>query len=287
MTSETLVTVIIPTLSNYEGLVKVTKWLLAYGYSTTIIDNQPTPAKKKLNDDKLITYLPQPQNLGFAAAINLGAKQLKTPWMLILNDDIEFLKKETLQKLIEVAEKNNWSAVSPALQKPTGETENLGYTVLPQGKVKLNYDPQLENLDGITAACLLIKTDVFKSLGGFDERFFAYLEDVDLFLRLKKAGRRFGIAQEIKVVHNHMTTSSKMGNFKQKMDLRNWNFLIIKNWDPKTLVNNFIPIVAERLRNLFGYLKATRNQHNWKSIYIVPKDLISITIDIFLFIFKF
>jgi len=35
----------------------------------------------------------------------------------------------------------------------------------------------------LTAACLLVKTEVFKKLGGFDESFFVYLEDVDFFLR--------------------------------------------------------------------------------------------------------
>ena len=255
MSFDTKVTTIIPTLSNQNGLKYLVDFLT--NTSLVIVDNQPTTTKKKFCQGKLVTYLPQDQNLGFAAAINLGAKYVQTPWILILNDDIEFLAKDTLEKLIKTAQRNNWSAVSPVLQKPSGETENLGYTVLPQGKVKLNYDPGLKNLDGITAACLLIKADVFNSLGGFDERFFAYLEDVDLFMRMKKAGFAFGIAQDIRVIHNHMTTSGKMGNFKQKMDLRNWWLVIIKNWDKKTILQNLGPILLERLRNFSGYLKAT------------------------------
>lgn len=250
-------TALIPTLSNTTGLKLVVGWLHERGYRTIVIDNAPTSAKKKFCQHHKATYLPQPQNLGFAAAINLGATHVTTPWMLILNDDIEFLKTDTLEKLIKIATHNNWSAISPVLQKPSGDIENLGYTVLPQGKIKLNYDPQLKDLDGITAACLLIKTDVFKSLNGFDERFFAYLEDVDLFIRLKKAGHNFGIAPEITVIHNHQTTSSKMGNFKAKMDLRNWWYVILKNWDQKTWLKYGPQILLERLRNLSGYLKAT------------------------------
>ncbi len=271
-----MITPIIPTLSNTAGLKKVVSWLDAQGYSTIVIDNQPSPQKKKFCHLKSVTYLPQTKNTGFAIAINLGAKHVTTPWMLILNDDIEFLDKNTLQKLIKAANQHHYSAISPVLQKPTGETENLGYTVLPQGKVQLNHDPQLKDLDGITAACLLIKTDVFKSLGGFDERFFAYLEDVDLFIRLKKAGHKFGIATEIKVIHNHLTTSSKMGNFKAKMDLRNWIFLIIKNWSLATLIHHLLPIISERLRNLWGYLKATLQAYGWRATYIIPQDLLII-----------
>lgn len=277
--------VIVPTLSNTKGIKYLVDFLSIDEIGLIIVDNKSTHQKHQLCNRKMVVYLPQPRNLGFAAAINLGAKQVDTPWMLILNDDIEFLNKNTLNELIKVAQTNNWVAVSPVLQKPSGEIENLGYTVLRQGKIKLNYDPEFNNLDGITAACLLIKTEVFKSLGGFDERFFAYLEDVDLFLRLKKAGHKFGIAQDITVIHNHMTTSSKMGNFKAKMDLRNWNFLIIKNWEVQTLLKHFIPITLERLRNLRGYLSATYHQHAWKALYIVPKELISIVIDLFHFVF--
>ena len=130
----------------------------------------------------------------------------------------------------------------------------------------------------------MIKTDVFRSLNGFDKRFFAYLEDVDLFLRLKKAGFTFGVAQEIKVIHNHLTTSSKMGNFKAKMDLRNWYFLIIKNWDKKTILQNLAAILLERWRNLSGYLKATIKAYGWQSIYIIPKELAMILFNIFSFL---
>jgi len=278
------ITAIIPTLSNTAGLKKVVTWLSDHGYQTIVIDNQPSPQKQKFCQLNKVIYLPQAKNMGFAAAINLGAKQANTPWMLILNDDIEFLEKDTLNKLIKVADHNKWVAISPVLQRPSGETENIGYQVLPHGKVQLNYDPQFKNLDGITAASLLIKIDIFKKLHGFDERFFAYLEDVDLFLRLKKAGFTFGVAQEIKVIHNHLTTSSKMGNFKAKMDLRNWYFLIIKNWDKKTIFQNLAAILLERWRNLSGYLKATIKAYGWQSIYIIPKELAMILFNIFSFL---
>lgn len=241
-----------------------------------IIDNQPTDTKQELAGADGVTYLAQKQNLGFAAAINLGAKQVNTPWMLILNDDIVFPGQNTLTNLIKTAVDSQWSAISPILHSPQGEIENLGYQVLLQGKIKLNHDPQLTDLDGITAACLLIKTDIFLELGGLDKRFFAYLEDVDLFMRLKTAGHKFGIAPKVSVTHNHLTTSNKMGNFKQKMDLRNWVFLIMKNWSKQDFLQNLGPLLIERLRNLSGYLKTTLKIHGLKSLWIIPIELITI-----------
>ena len=223
-----------------------------------------------------MTYLPQEKNLGFAGGVNKGAKNVETKWMLILNDDIEFenskiqiprskqipnskleiKNSEILQKLIQFAEKNYFDAVTPVLINPDGGVENYGYKLLPYGRIGLVKELtglRVNELDGLTAACLLIKTSVFKKLGGFDESFFAYLEDVDFFLRFKKAGYKMSIAN-VEVLHNHMTTTSTMGNFKAKQDMINWWRLFFKH--PGKFKFN-LEFIVERMRNLSGYLKAT------------------------------
>lgn len=254
--------VIIPTLNNVKGLKYLLNYFKDKPYTVVVIDN-----KKK--------------NLGFAGAVNKGAKDVKTKWMLILNDDIEFnevykvfkvhkvyKEKNKIEKIIEFAEENNLDAVSPILVNPNGEVENYGYKVLPYGKVELikknntndtNFYANAANyanrkIDGITAACLLIRTNVFKKLKGFDESFFAYLEDVDFFLRFKKAGYKMAISDNIKVLHNHMTTSKTMGNFKARQDMINWWRLYFKHKDRFKFNLKFI---VERLKNVSGFLKAS------------------------------
>ena len=111
-------------------------------------------------------------------------------------------------------------------------------------------------IDGITAACLLVRTEVFKKLGGFDESFFAYLEDVDFFLRLATLAqdRSFGIAYDVEVLHNHMTTTKTMGNFKARQDMVNWWRLFFKH--PKKFKFD-LDFIIERLRNVLGFVKAS------------------------------
>jgi len=88
--------------------------------------------------------------LVFAGGVNKGVENVKTKWMLILNDDIEFeevhkvykvrkvhKEEKTIEKLIQFAEKNNLDAVSPILRNPDGEVENYGYRLLPMGKIEL------------------------------------------------------------------------------------------------------------------------------------------------------
>ena len=283
-------TVIIPTLNNVKGLHYLLKYFKDKPYKVVVVDNKPNEEKKRIVMSyglgvRWIKYLSQKRNLGFAIAVNRGAKNIKTKWMLILNDDIEFESQKSkvksqnynlkvksyqsniLKELVKEAERKKLDAVSPVLRNPNGKVENYGYKVLPYGKVELVREltgsrvnptsPRLRGaseLDGLTAACLLVKTKVFRELKGFDEKFFAYLEDVDFFLRFKKVGYKLGLATNVEVLHNHMTTTKTMGNFKAKQDMVNWWRLYFKHRGKFKLDFKFI---IERLRNVSGFIKAS------------------------------
>lgn len=252
--------IVIPTYTNTKGLTSLLNQLSSYEGGVIVVDNKPDFDKKHLvrHTVKRGVYLPQEKNTGFAKAVNIGARQANSKWLLVMNDDIILPAVETIGQMVKKAEELKWTALSPILVNPEGKPENIGYTVLPIGKVKLNFDEKKNSskeLDGITAACMLIERSVFEKIGGFDESFFAYLEDVDLCLRLKKQGYVFGIITDMKVIHQHRQTSSQMGWFKEKQDLKNWMKVIGKNWDMKTIMTNCFGILVERGRNLSGLLK--------------------------------
>jgi GT2 family glycosyltransferase len=274
-----MLSVIIPTYTNDYGLFKLISQLKKIkDIEIIIVDNKPNKEKvdrfikfchpefisgskchPELVSGSHIIYLPQQKNLGFAKAVNLASKKAKGDWLLILNDDIEQMTENLINKMLNFAKKNHFDAVCPVLKKKTGEVENYGYKVLPIGRIQLitNHQSPITShqLDGLTAACLFIKKQVFEKIGGFDENFFAYLEDVDLFLRLKKKGFRFALNPNFFVIHNHMTTSSKMGFFKEKQDFINWIRVIIKNWGLKKIILHLPGIIIERGRNLSGLIK--------------------------------
>ena len=258
------ITAIIPTMLNDSGLFYLVQKLISEKIPIIIIDNQPNSKKHKLAKNKQITYLPQTKNLGFAAAVNLGVKAATTDWLLILNDDIELSKsslhewpsglswsenfKQLLAALISYAQINKLVAVSPVLANKQDKVENYGYRVLPYGKVELNFNPKISlsgnetkslswsgkfakgSIDGLTAACLLIRRDIFLKVHGFDKRFFAYLEDVDLFLTLNEQDYKFTVYPKLAVIHNHQTTSTNMKKgFKEWHDFKNWILLSTKH----------------------------------------------------------
>jgi len=265
---------VIPTLSNLDGLKDILMDLArTYPDAHVVIVNNRKSSLHNFVDISTyqlqIVVLDQGRNTGFAKACNDGAKTARELWspqyLIFLNDDIRFTT-EWLSDCIELMEKKKWFATTPLLKKPDGTLENLGYKVLPEGKIELlhttyniqntTYKIQHTSPDGLTAAALVINSKDFFLMKGFDERFFAYLEDVDLFLRAKKNGKKFGTTTSSFVVHHGQGTSSGMKTLKAWLDVKNWYLLIYKHWKREDYLKHGVDIATERLRNLSGLLKS-------------------------------
>lgn len=162
----------------------------------------------KGENNKIIKYFPKitvinnNKNSGYGPAINkailftFGNKE-NIKWFLILNNDLDF-KKNIISEFVNFAQKNNIDILSPKILDEKGriwfaggEIDNNRFTAgHTQGK-----------LDYLSGCCLLIKNEVFKKIGLFDEKYFLYYEDVDFCWRAKKAGFRLGIAEHFTVFH--------------------------------------------------------------------------------------
>ena len=124
------------------------------------------------------------RNLGYGRAVNLAAQRAEGEALVLLNDD-------------------SWqSAGSPPADRrhrvPDADYLNGEPVSILQGDVP---DPV-----GPTGAAAAFDREAFLSAEGFDERLFAYLEDVDLVLRLRRDGCRCGLATEARGTHRHSAT---------------------------------------------------------------------------------
>ena len=108
---------------------------------------------------------------------------------------------------------------------------------------------------GLSGTCLLIRKDIFEKVGMWDESFHSYLEDVDFAIRLHKAGYKVAPCLDAEVTHEHMATSSKMGLYKEKQDVKNWWRLTLKHPDVFIRNGNIFPLLVERARNMSGLVK--------------------------------
>jgi GT2 family glycosyltransferase len=160
-------------------------------------------------------YVRTASNRGFAGGANYGirnALDAGADYILLLNNDAT-VEPETLTEMVRVAQADAATGVVGAklLQMGAGERlESVGLRVdLRSGRLfetgfgeddRGQYD-QLTDVPAVTGAAMLLSRAVCEQLGGFDERYFSYLEDVDLCLRARRAGFQIRVAPQARVHH--------------------------------------------------------------------------------------
>jgi GT2 family glycosyltransferase len=191
------------------------------GNEILVVDNASSDGSLDMlrADFPEVRVLEQSRNLGFGAANNVAAAQARGEYLLLLNADA-WLETEALKRLHERLQREERLAlVAPTLLYPDGRRQ---FVWSPERGVAGEALQQLRNrfenrkwahgafmrrasrLVGrlwFTAACVLVRTEAFRVVGGFDERFFMYFEDVDLCVRLENAGWR--LAHEPDAVVRH------------------------------------------------------------------------------------
>ena len=80
--------------------------------------------------------------------------------------------------------------------------------ILPTDSYTLGDCSETTEIPAVSATCLMVERDFFLSLGGFDERFFLFMEDTDLCLRIGQAGRKIYFVPEAGAVHRWGTGAS-------------------------------------------------------------------------------
>ncbi len=199
-----------------------------------------TPIKKKLylidNSSKNtlqshfnhpdIAYIFVGKNIGFGSAHNLILDKINSNYHLILNPDIEF-KSGVIQTLISELDKDlETSFVTPKVLYPNNKLQFVcrkhpSFFDLINRKLKIskksihNNEYRNQNLEVafypefIHGCFMLFKTEDFKSINGFDERYFLYMEDADLCRKIDCKGKKKLYYPFVEVIHQHRKGSSK------------------------------------------------------------------------------
>lgn len=194
-----------------EVLKKTIESFLAVPLSKKLflIDNSPTNELKMFDNHPNIEYQFVGKNIGFGAGHNKVIEKIKnlSNYHLILNPDVTFTP-ETIPNLIEQLEKDNSLAmIAPKVLFPNGEhqyscrkypspKELLGRKFSLFGKTVAEGEYRDRDLskpfyaEYVTGCFHLYKTEDLITLGGFDERYFLYMEDVDICRKVDEMGKK-------------------------------------------------------------------------------------------------
>jgi N-acetylglucosaminyl-diphospho-decaprenol L-rhamnosyltransferase len=166
---------------------------------------------------------------GYGASVNRGARELSGQFLCVLNPDIRFFDDRFGPSLLHHFDDPRVGLVAPALRLRDGRLQDSArVTPTPVDLVMRRWvAPQLGavrtagDVDWVVGACFVVRREAWEAVGGFDERFFLYFDDVDLCQRLRRAGWRVRFDPAYEVEHAHQGASRRsLTSFATRQHMR-------------------------------------------------------------------
>lgn len=197
------------------------------------------------NEFPTIEIIQNDQNGGFAKGYNDALKKVESPYYLLLNSDVE-VSENWLVPLLKTMENPKIAGCQPKVLSFANKTkfEHAGaaggyldrnYYPFCRGRIFNETEKDTHQYDGeaevfwTSGACMLIRSELYHKVGGFDELFFAHMEEIDLCWRIKKLGYQFKIIPSSEVYHVGGGTLDYLSTKKTYLNFRNSLYMITKN----------------------------------------------------------
>ncbi len=193
-------------------------------FEIIVVENSLDNLTKKKIENKFSNteVLIPDKNLGYSGGVNLGIKQSKNNFVLVLVADVTFSTEmiQNLKKCIE--EFNNFTLLAPVYEN---ETVHKNFKIFHNNKInKLDLQNfKLIEVDEIDGACFVVNKKMFTSYKILDENFFLYYESTDLCHQLKKNNKKMYVVENLKFTHKGLASSKE--EYKLEIEInRNWHY---------------------------------------------------------------
>ena len=259
-------------------------------FKIILIDNEAQNSfPDEINKSEKIKIIKNENNEGFSKANNQGIKySIKNgfDYVLLLNNDT-LIKNDLIDSLIQQSSNLNQKIIQPLILNYDGtKIWNAGgkinnffgtFETLKKGKSFKNFKSDKNLTEWFTGCCVLIKLEIFNHVGYFDERFFAYYEDVDFSIRLKKMGYSIALMTNSYLQHYESASSKSInkseGNLSPHvhyLNIRNHILLLKKH--SKSF--NLIGVLLYQLVKIFSYLLYFLIRFRFNKFKMVSKGLV-------------
>ena len=206
-----LISIIIPNMDHVQILKKcidsVKKRSTYANYEILIVENN---SKKKSTFGYYKTVMGQYSNVrviqwkgmfNYSAINNFAVREARGEYLIFLNNDIEIISPNWIEEMLMFAQRGDVGAVGMMLYYPDNTVQHAG-VILGIGGIaghshkyfdrrESGYMSRMtlaQNLSAVTAASMMVRTSVFHSVGGFDESLPVAFNDVDLCMKIRRAG---------------------------------------------------------------------------------------------------
>lgn len=271
-----LISVVIP---NYNGafyletcLRSLTKQTYT-GFEVIVVDNASEDESVRIAAKSVpgLVLLAMTQNLGFAGAVNEGIREAHGEWVAVLNNDTE-ADPEWLARcmaaaanhpeasflacrIMDIARRDRIYGAGDCFLR-AGIGYRLGQEIADRGE----YHTEREVFSPCGCAALY-RRSVLREMGGFDERFFAYLEDVELGLRMQAAAHRGWYVPDALVYHcGGATSGGEFSPLAVQLRTRNALLLLAKTLPGEMIRRCAFPILFAQL---FWFLRVIAHGRLW------------------------
>jgi GT2 family glycosyltransferase len=254
-----------------------------------VVDNaspDPIPSSLLHSPSPGLSILLRPDNGGFAVGVNAGWRLARSPWLLVLNPDVE-VETGLIGQVIERTDRYDRQPPCPpgivgfgmknadgSPQGSVGVFPSLCRTIREQfiprsrRKYQAGWRIRVGEVDWVTGACMLVNGRMIAELGGMDEDFFLYYEEVGFSRRARDTGWRVEYDPSVQVIHHHPLQIRSVSP-KMRVITRHSKLLYFRKhlpaWQFRALA--WIVAVEAKMRGLGARLCGrAAEQRAWKTI---------------------
>ncbi len=258
---EDLVSIIIPNKDEKETLEKCLRSIWEQTtyphYEILIVENNSTSQEifdyyeelKRLHN---VTVLTWEYAFNYSAINNFGVKYAKGKYLLFLNNDVEVITPDWLERMLGNCQRTAVGAVGARLFYPDGTIQHAGI-VVGMGGIAGNMFTGMDgkrtgylhkaaiqqDVSAVTAACMMMKREAFLKAGGFSEQLTVAFNDVDLCLKVRQKGYLIVYVPQVQLYHDESKSrgaednEEKIRRFQSEIEYMRTHWIsILKNGDP-------------------------------------------------------
>ena len=256
---EPLISIIIPNKDEKESLEACLKSIwekTTYkNYEIIVVENNSTSDEifqyYKEISQKGVRLLRWKKEFNYSAINNFGAAHAKGEFLLFLNNDVTVITPDWLTELAGLCQRKEVGAAGVKLLYPDNTIQHAGCVIgiggiaghmfvdMPANRTGYLHKASLQDMSAVTAACMIMKKQVFDQVGGFTEELAVAFNDVDLCLKINKAGSLVVYDPYVQLYHMESKTrgaedsKEKVRRFQTEIEYMRCHWLdILKNGDP-------------------------------------------------------